>query len=150
MLKTFRERPGKLTKGGLFHKDNLPAHEHVVAMAAVCVTVALNWLFALHILLIWHHPTIFCSPTWKKKKKKKKKKIAWLGNSIGPMMRSYLQLRTLSRIRMRVGYHGNPSVATMMVEVCEPRGRLCRKTRHIIMVKFDLCIIVCEPFSPPS
>ena len=29
----------------------------------LCVTVALNWLITFHILLIWHHLTIFCSPT---------------------------------------------------------------------------------------
>ena len=34
----------------------------------------------------------FLFPTWKH---------TWLGSSIGPMMRSYLQLRTFSRIRMR-------------------------------------------------
>ena len=26
--------------------------------------MALNWLITLHILLLWHHMTIFCSPTW--------------------------------------------------------------------------------------
>ena len=31
----------------------------------LCVTVALNLLITLHILLIWHHLTIFCSPTRK-------------------------------------------------------------------------------------
>ena len=50
-----------------------------------------GWL-TLHILLIWHHLTIFCSPTWKN---------TWLGSSIGQMMKSYLQLRTFSKIRMR-------------------------------------------------
>ena len=52
----------------------------------LCMTVALNWLITLHIHLIWHHLTIFCSPTWKN---------TWLGSSIGPMMKSYsLPLRT--------------------------------------------------------
>ena len=32
----------------------------------LCVTEALNWLITLHILLILHHLTIICSPTWKK------------------------------------------------------------------------------------
>ena len=32
---TFRERPGKLTKGVLFHQDNAPAHGSVVVMAVV-------------------------------------------------------------------------------------------------------------------
>ena len=32
----------------------------------LCVTVALNWSITLHILLIWHHLTMFCSPTWTK------------------------------------------------------------------------------------
>ena len=30
------KRPGKLTKGVLFHQDNAPAHKSVVAMVAVC------------------------------------------------------------------------------------------------------------------
>ena len=44
---TFRRRPGKLTKGVLFHQDNAPAHKSMVATVALnrwllCMTVALN------------------------------------------------------------------------------------------------------------
>ena len=55
------KRPGKLMKGVLFHEDNAPAHKSVVAVW----DCGLNWLITLHILLIWHHLTIICSPTWK-------------------------------------------------------------------------------------
>ena len=91
VLETFRRRPGKPTKGDLFHQDNAPPHKSVVAMAAA---VALHWFITLHILLTWHHLTIFCSPTWKTPHLAGKQYSR-------PMMRSYLQLRTFSRIRMR-------------------------------------------------
>ena len=56
-----------MMKGVLFHQDNAPVGLHkFVVQWLLCVTVALNWLITLHILLIWHHLTIFCSPTWKK------------------------------------------------------------------------------------
>ena len=48
----------------------------------LCVTAALNWLITLHILLIWHHLTIYCSPTWKTNKHLAGKQY------IGPVMRS--------------------------------------------------------------
>ena len=88
-----------MTKGVLFHQDNAPAHKSVVAslqwlfcVTVRLVTVALNWLISDD------HPPYspdlapsdyFLFPNRE------------LGNSIGPMMRSYLQLRTFSRIRMR-------------------------------------------------
>ena len=77
-----------MMKGVLFHQDNAPAHKYVVQWL-LCVTVALKLIDHLNILLIWHHLTIFC------------KNNTWLGSSIGPMIRSYRQLRTFSRIRMR-------------------------------------------------
>ena len=35
VLETFRERPGKLKEGVLFHEDYAPAHIYADAMAAV-------------------------------------------------------------------------------------------------------------------
>ena len=57
-----------------------------------CVTVFFNWLITFHILLIWHHLNIFCSPTWQNPHLIGKQ--YWTNH--------YLQLRTYSRIRMRV------------------------------------------------
>ena len=121
-------------KGVLFHQDNAPAHESVVAMAAVhdWLTVALNWLITYHILLIWHHLTIFCSPTWKN---------TWLESSIGTMMRSYLQLRTFLRIRMRASIPWES-------KHCNNDGRSVwtagetKLTNKPHLVKFDHCITV--------
>ena len=107
----------------------------------LCVTVALNWLITLHILLIWHHLTIFWSPTCKH---------TWLG-SIRPMMRSYLQLRTFSRIRMRafiprVSKHCNSNEKQCVGR----RGDYVLFKKNIHLVKLDHCIIAYELFSPPS
>ena len=44
----------------------------------LCVTVSFNWLITFHILLIWHHLNIFCSPTWQNP--------TWLGSSIWPII----------------------------------------------------------------
>ena len=57
-LETFRERPGKLMK-----PRTMLLHISLWLQWLLCMTVALNWLITLHILLIWHHLTIFCSPT---------------------------------------------------------------------------------------
>ena len=46
-------------KGVLF----LLLHTNLRLQWLLCVTVALNWLITLHVLLIWHHLTIFYSPT---------------------------------------------------------------------------------------
>ena len=46
----------------------------------LCVTLALNWLITLHILLIWHHLTIFCSLIWKRN---------WLRRSIQIQTHTY-------------------------------------------------------------
>ena len=89
-------------------------------------------LITLHILHIWHNLAIFCSSTWK---------TTWLGSSIRPIMRSYLQLRTLLRIRMRASI---PQES----KHCNPDGRSVWTTGEImmknkpLMVKFDHCIIV--------
>ena len=83
------KRPGKLTKGVLFHQDNAPA-QAAVAMAAVrdC-----------GFELVDHPPyselassDYFLFPIMKKH---------LTASNIGPTMRSYLQLRTLSRIKTR-------------------------------------------------
>ena len=63
----------------------------------------------------------FCSPTWKN---------TWPGSSIGPMMRSYLQLRSFFW-GWKLLYPRNSSAATPMEEVCGPHGRLCKKIHHI-------------------
>ena len=52
------KRPGKLTKGVLFHQL---LHTILWLQLLMCVTAALNLLATLHILLIWHHLTIFSS-----------------------------------------------------------------------------------------
>ena len=48
-------------KGVPFHQDNAPAHV-LVAMAGVRDR-GFERLITLHIPLIWHHMTIFCSLT---------------------------------------------------------------------------------------
>ena len=65
-----------------------------------------------------------------------------LGSSIGPMIRSY---RGPGRELL---YHGNPSAATPIEEVCGPRGgggggggRLCLKNKPHL-VKFDTDALV--------
>ena len=86
--------PAKLTKWVLFHQHdqgNAPVHKTVVAMAAV-----LDWGFEL-VDDPPYYPDLarsdhFLFPNMK---------IIWLGSSIGPMVRSYLQLSVFSRIRMR-------------------------------------------------
>ena len=118
-------------KGLLFYQDNTPAHKSVVAMAAV---------HDCDLALIDHPPhspdlapSIFCSPTWKN---------TWLGSSIGPMIRPYLQFRTFSRIRMRASI---PQES----KCCNTDGRsvwwttgetMLKNKPHL--VKFDHCIIV--------
>ena len=90
VLETFQNGLENWQRESYFTRDNAPAHKSVVAMAAaLCMTVALNWLITLHILLIWHHLIMLCSPTWKN---------TWLGSSIRLMMRSCLQLRIFLRM----------------------------------------------------
>ena len=86
VLETFRNGLENWQMESCFTRAML-LHTSLWLQWLLCATVALSWLITLHILLIWHHLTIFCSPTWKNP--------TWLGSSIGPMMSSYLQLRTL-------------------------------------------------------
>ena len=84
-----------------------------------------------------HYLTIFCSPT--------KPHLAGKQYRTDDEVINYLQLRTFSRIRMRASlYHGNPSAATPMEEVCGPQRRIMLTTRPHL-VKFDHCIIVRSP-----
>ena len=59
----------------------------------LCVTVTLKWLITLHLLLIWHRLTISVP---------QHKNPTWLGSSTGPFMRSFLQLRTFSRMNASI------------------------------------------------
>ena len=115
---------GKLTTGVLFHQDNAPAHKSAVEMVAVH-----DYGFEL----VDHLPyspdlapsEYFLFPNMKKP--------TWLGSSIGPMMRSCLQLRTFLRIRMKASiYHRNPSTSTSIEEVCGWQARLWLKINHIL------------------
>ena len=77
-------------------------------------------------------PSIFCSPTWKN---------MLLGSSIGPMMRSYLQLRTFSRIRMRASTPRECKCCNIDGRSVWTAGKTrCKHKPHL--VKFDHCIIV--------
>ena len=68
VLETFYERPGNPMKGVLVNTPRQCSRTQVYMWLQwlLCMTVALNWLTTIHILLIWHHQTISCSPTWKK------------------------------------------------------------------------------------
>ena len=133
VLETFQNGPENWLRSpvspGL---DNAPAHKSVVAMAAVR-----DCSFEL----VDHPPyspdlapsDYFLFPNMEKN--------TWLGSSVGPMMRSYLQLRTFSRIRMR---------ASILQESkrCNTDGRsvwtagetMLKNNPHL--VKLDHCIIV--------
>ena len=71
VLEIFRRRPGKLKKGILFSPGQCSCTTSLLWQWLLCKTVALIWLITLHILLIWHHITIFCSHTWQN---------TWLGS----------------------------------------------------------------------
>ena len=86
----------------------------------LCLNVALNWLIIFHIILIWHHLTIFCFPTWKN---------IWLGSSIRPRWGYICSWWLFQGWELR--YHRNPSAATPMEEVYGLQGRLCWKINHI-------------------
>ena len=98
----------------------------------LCVTVVLNWMITLHILLIWHHLTIFCS--------QHDKHFGWEAVSDGWCDHNSWGLLRWSG--WEVLYHGNPSAATTMEGVCGPQGRLCWKINPILD-KFDHCMTVC-------
>ena len=120
----FRRRPGKLTKGFLFHQDwqdNAPAQKSVVAMAAVrdCCFELVD--HPSYIFLIWNHLTIFCSPTWKKP-------LGWEA----VLDRWWSHICSWGFFRgsgWELLYHGNPNAATQMEIVCAPQGVLCWKIK---------------------
>ena len=110
-----------MTKGVLFHQDNAPVHKPVVAMAAVrdC-----------GFKLVDHPPCsrdlapsdYFLFPNMIN---------TWLGSSVD-RWRSHICSWWLSRgSGWELLYHGNPSVATQIEEVCGLQGRLCWKINHI-------------------
>ena len=122
----FLRRRSRLTCPPIAYlQSTIPLHTGLWLQRLLCVTVALNWLITLHILLIWHHLTIKSSPTWKKNTS--------LRSSIGPMMKSYLQLRTFSRIRMRTSIprESKRCNTTPTDEVCGSQERPCWKINHI-------------------
>ena len=103
----------------------------------LCLTVALNWLWSPSIFPWFGTIWLFSVPQHENKNKN-----TWLENSIGPMMRSYLQLRTFSRIRMKgasvpwESKHCNTDGRSVWTA-----GETKLKTKpHLI--KFDHCIIV--------
>ena len=116
-------------KGVLFHQDNAPTHKSVFPMAAVrdC-----------GFELVDHppySPDLAPSDYFLFPKMKKKTHLA--GKYYWPMMKSYLQLRTFLRIRMRAYY------ATWL-QVLQHRWKNCEDGRgdYADLVKFDHCIIV--------
>ena len=124
------KRPGKLTKGVMFHQGNAPAHKSVVAMAAVrdC-----------GFKLVDHPPycpdlaayDYFLFPNMKKTHGWEAVSDRWWGHicSWGPFRGSGWELL----------YHRNSSATTPTEEV-SPQGRLCCKINHAHLVKFDHCI----------
>ena len=98
------KRSGKLTKGVLFHQDNAPACKSVTAMATVR-----DCGFDLVDHPPYYFPDLAPSDYFLFTNMKKN---TWLGNSIGPMMKSYLQLRT----GWALLYRGNPSGATVLFD----------------------------------
>ena len=140
--KTFRKRPGKLTKGVLFHQDNAPAHMSVVAMAAVrdCGFEVVD------------HPSYspdlapsdyFLFPN--------RNKNGWeaVSDRCGHVC-SWL----FRGSEWELLYHGTPNAATPMEEVCGPQGRLYVEKHKPHLVKLFWPYIASwsayELFSPPS
>ena len=90
-----------------------------------CMTVALTWLITLHILLIWQHLTMFCSPTWKKKH------LAGKQYHTNDEVISAVEDFFL-RIRMRASIPWeSKQLQHQMEEVCGLQGRLFWKINHI-------------------
>ena len=141
---TSRERPGKLTKGVLFHQDNAPAHKSVVAMAAVrdCGFELVDHPPKdLHILLIWLHLTIFRSPTWIQKHLAGKQYQT--DDEVISAVEDFFEDQDES-FRL---YHGNPSAATPMEKVCGPQGKLYYLKNNAHLVKFDHCLHHSQPMN---
>ena len=110
----------------------------------LCVTVALNWLITLHILLIVHHPTIFCSPACILKKilaGKRYRTDREVISSVEDVFEDQDESFNL--------YNENPSAATPMEEVCGPQGRLCLKLIFGQIRPMHHTQLACELFSPP-
>ena len=97
----------------------------------LCVTMDLNWLITLHILLIWQH--LFSVPQHEKTLGWEAVSDQWQGNICSGDL--------LGGSGWELLYHGNPSAATPMEELCGPQGSLCWKN-YPHLVKFDHCIIV--------
>ena len=132
VLETFRERPGKLMKGVLFHQDNATAHKSVVAMAAV---------HDCDFELVDHPPYPAWFGTIWPFSVPQNEKHTWLGSSNGLMMRSYLQLRTFSRIRMRASIRQESKHCINDGRSVWAAGETMLKNKPHL-VKFDHCIIV--------
>ena len=90
---TFRRRPGKLSTVESFFTRTMLLH----------TSLWLQWLLCgLWLWTGWPLSTFFWFGTvWLFSVPQHIQKNTWLGSIIGPMMWSYLQLRTFSRIRMR-------------------------------------------------
>ena len=123
MYTHFMNWPGKLMKGVLFHQDNAPADKSVVAMAVVH-NCGFKLVDHLHIFLIWHHLTIFCSPT--KKTHTLAGKRYWTD-----MMGHICSWKHFRGSGWELLYHRNWKAVTPMEEVCGPHGRLCGRIGHI-------------------
>ena len=116
-IETFRRRPGKRTKRVLFHQDNSPANKIVAAMAA---------LRDCGFELVDHPP---CSPDLALSDYfmfPNMEENTWLGSSIGPMRRLYLQLRTFIEDQYESLYNTESKHCNTdgKEQVCRPQGRL--------------------------
>ena len=120
LLKTFQNSRENWRRGSYFTRTML-LHTRLWLESLLCVT--LNWFITHHILLIWHHLTICCSPTWKT--------LRW--EAVSDRWWGHISSWGLfPRIRMRAFIiHGSPSAATPMEDVFGTQGRLCWKQNYI-------------------
>ena len=136
---------GFLNRGGLaftsFGKKQVKrSHYHCCNDCCAWLWLWTGWSPYIFSILIWHHLTISYSPTWKQ---------TWVGSSIGPMMRSYLQLRTFSRIRMRASIpQESKHCITDGRSVWTAGQTMLTNKPHL--VKFDHCITVSLWTFPPT
>ena len=101
------KRPGKLTKGDLFHQENAPAHKSVVDQADVR-----NCGFCDHLT--------FSVP------QHEKRAFGW--EAVSDRWWGHIPSWGLFRgWGWELLYHGNPSAATPMEDLCGPQGRLWYK-----------------------
>ena len=132
VVETFREWPGKLRKGVLFHQNNAPAHKSVVAMAAV---------HDRGFEVVDHPPCspdlapsdYFLFPNMKK---------TLLGSSIGQMMRSHLQLRTFWASGWELIYHR--CCSTDGKSVCKAGETMLKKKPHVVQF-MSACLWTFQP-----